>query len=367
MKNRPVVMAVLGTRPEVIKLAPVIRWLEARSDRVTLRICVTAQHREMLDQMMAVFGLRGHVDLDVMKPGQSPMRVLREILAGLEPLLAKRRPKMLLVQGDTTTALAGALAGFHVKIPVAHVEAGLRSYDKKNPFPEEGNRVLVDHVSDLLFAPTRAAKLNLIRENVPAESIFVTGNTAVDAIQWSLKHCGRTEAVASAAPYVLVTIHRRESFGAPIQDIFRALVRLVEDRPDLRIVYPVHPNPNVRRWAYRMLRHPRIELREPASYMDFAALMKGSVLIMTDSGGIVEEAASVNKPVVILRNVTERPELVEAGGAVLAGTDTTKILRLTQRIFSDRELRERMSRVKNPYGDGKAAERIGRVILGRLT
>lgn len=366
LMKKPKIMVVLGTRPEVIKLAPVVHWLSARRSQVLVQVCVTAQHREMLDQMMKTFGLPTHVDLDVMRADQSPMRVIREVLAGLEPLLLRQKPDMVIVQGDTTTALAGALAAFHMKVPVAHVEAGLRSFNRQNPFPEEANRVLVDHLSELLFAPTSAAKANLLRENIPSARILVTGNTVVDALHWSLHQAGGSSAHPAPVPYLLVTIHRRESFGQPIQNIFRALRSLVESRKDLHICYPLHPNPNVRRCALRMLRHPRIQLRGPVPYLDFVRLMRGARLILSDSGGIVEEAASLNKPVIILRQVTERPELVGRGGAVLAGTETKTIVRETQRILSNESLWRKMSRVKNPYGDGRAADRIGSSILRYL-
>lgn len=363
----PKLLVVLGTRPEVIKLAPVILSLGERLGRGAMHLCATAQHRGMLDQMMGTFGLRADSDLDVMREGQTSMYVLREILAGLEPVLLKVKPDMLIVQGDTTTALAGALAAFHHKIPVAHVEAGLRSADLGNPFPEEGNRVLVSRLAALHFAPTATARENLLREDIPASRVFVTGNPVVDALQWALRQpVSRNVDPFRGKPYLLVTMHRRESFGRPIREIFASFRELVERDPELRICYPVHPNPHVRLWAHKLLRHQRIVLAEPTPYVDFVHLMRGARLILTDSGGITEEASSLSKPAVILREVTERPELVKLGGAVLSGTRTSGIVRATRRILNDPAVYRRMSQVANPYGDGRAARRIADIILRRL-
>ncbi len=351
------VLVLAGTRPEAVKLAPVVRALRARLGAGAASLGVSAQHRDMLDAALRELDLRADFDLNVMRPGQTPLAALSAMLTGLERELRRRPPAVVVVQGDTTTALAGALCAFHLKIPVAHVEAGLRTGNLADPFPEEANRSLIARLAAVHFAPTPAAREHLLREGIDPARVRVTGNTAVDAVLWA-----RERALAAGAPppgpYVLVTLHRRESFGAPMERLFKALLRLLDAEPGLRLIYPVHPNPQVRQAALRAVRHSRALLRPPAPYLEFVRLMSGARLIMTDSGGIVEEAASLRKPVIILRETTERPELVAAGGAILAGTGTRGVVAAARRVLGDAALYRRMTRVANPYGDGKAAGRI---------
>jgi len=356
------VLAVVGTRPEVIKLAPVLNRLR-RERNVAVRLCVTAQHRGLLDGMLRVFGLQPHADLDLMRARQTPGEVLRRTLRGLDRVLARQRPDLVLVQGDTTTALGAALAAFHRRIPVAHVEAGLRTGDLRCPFPEEANRVLIDRVSALLFAPTAAARRNLLREGVRPGRIVVTGNTVVDALRWAAGRPHRLRHPAlrrlGPGPLAVVTLHRRESWGAPMAEIFQALLEAARRLPDLRWVYPVHPNPAVRLPARRILRHPRILLTPPLDYLDFVHLMKRARFIVTDSGGIQEEAPSLGKPVVVAREKTERAETL-GRGSTLAGTSRPALLRALLRCAAQKS---RPPRAANPFGDGKASDRITHALL----
>jgi UDP-N-acetylglucosamine 2-epimerase (non-hydrolysing) len=356
------VLAVVGTRPEVIKLAPVLNRLRREQD-VAVRLCVTAQHRGLLDDMLRVFGLKPHADLDMMRARQTPGEVLRRTLRGLDRVLDRQRPDIVLVQGDTTTALGAALAAFHRRIPVAHVEAGLRTGDLRCPFPEEANRVLIDRISDLLFAPTRAARRNLLREGVRPGRIVVTGNTVVDALRWAAARPHRLRHPAlrrlGPGPLAVVTLHRRESWGATLAEIFQALLEAARRLPDLRWVYPVHPNPAVRLPARRILRHPRILLTPPLDYLDFVHLMKRARFIVTDSGGIQEEAPSLGKPVVVAREKTERAETL-GRGSVLAGVSRRALVRAILRCAAQPP---RPPRAANPFGDGKASDRIARALL----
>jgi UDP-N-acetylglucosamine 2-epimerase (non-hydrolysing) len=358
------ILVVFGTRPEVVKLAPVIRAIE-KTPGLRPVLCATAQHRGMLDQMTEAFALRPDHDLNLMRPGQTPDEVAERVLASLRPVLSRESPDLLMVQGDTTTAAAAALAAFYRGVPVAHVEAGLRSFNPADPFPEEINRSLVDRFAALLFAPTSRSKRNLLREGAAASRIFVTGNTAVDALKWALDREPAPEA-ASGEKTVLVTLHRRESFGKPLEGLFRALREIVDRHPDARIVYPVHPNPSVKGLAGRMLSHERISLRPPAGYFDMVRLMRSCLFILTDSGGIQEEAPTLGKPVLVARNATERPEVLEAGAARLVGTNPARVFREASRLLKDGRLRRRMSGVKNPYGDGRAAERIASAVRAFL-
>ncbi|MBI5241960.1 MAG: UDP-N-acetylglucosamine 2-epimerase (non-hydrolyzing) [Elusimicrobia bacterium] len=355
------VLAVAGTRPEVIKLAPVLARLR-REPGVRVRLCVTAQHRRLLDDMLKVFGLKPHADLDLMRPRQTPAQVLRRTLRGMGRALARPRPDLVLVQGDTTTALGAALAAFRLGIPVAHVEAGLRTGDLDCPFPEEANRILIDRGSALLFAPTPGARRNLRREGVPADRIVMTGNTVVDALRWaaSRPHRFREPALRGlgSAPLAVVTLHRRESWGKPLAGIFRAILEAARLLPDLLWVYPVHPNPAVSLPARRLLRHPRILLVPPLDYLDFVHLLRRARFIVTDSGGIQEEAPSLGKPVVVAREKTERPETL-GRGSLLAGVSRPALVRAILRCAR----RPERPRAVNPFGDGKAAERIARALL----
>lgn len=343
------VLVVLGTRPEAVKLAPVVRALRRR--RVPTTVLSTGQHRELLADALGTLGLRCDADLGLMRPGQDHLRLAAGVVGGLGPHLARLKPALALVQGDTTTAAAAALACRLAGVPVAHVEAGLRSFDLDNPFPEEGNRVLVDHLSSLRFAPTRGALANLRREGLSRGS-SVTGNTAVDAVRWAAARAPRGEEGC-----VLATLHRRESFGRPLAGMLGALRRLAGRRPE-RVVFLVHPNPAVRRAAARLRPHPRLELRPPLPYLDFVGLLAGCRLLVTDSGGLQEEAAALGRPVLVARERTERPELLAAGGGLLVGRDPARLLRAAERVLGDARLWRRMARAKNPFGDGRAGERI---------
>ena len=366
------ILCVVGTRPEALKMAPVIQALSGRPG-VACRVCVTAQHREMLDQVLALFDIRPDVDLDLMQPDQDLTQVTCGVLAGLGPVLAAERPDAVLVQGDTTTTMAGALAAFYAHVPVGHVEAGLRTGNFDAPWPEEANRVLTTHLARWHFAPTDTARQNLLREGVASAAITVTGNTIIDAlltIAGRLEHDGMLAAAMRArfpwidarARLVLVTAHRRESFGAPLEAICRALRRLA-DRGDVQLVYPVHRNPNVHEPVHRLLGgHPRIVLTEPQEYLPFVYLMTRAHLILTDSGGIQEEAPSLGRPVIVLRNTTERPEAVAAGTVLLAGTDEGRIVDTATRLLDDPAAHAAMSAAHNPYGDGQAAPRIVAVL-----
>jgi len=358
------ILTIFGTRPEAIKLAPVIKELERRNDVFVSKVCVTAQHREMLDPFLQLFGINPDWDLNIMQPNQSLFDVTAKALVKLKEVLEKENPDLVLVQGDTTTTFTAALAAYYLKIKVGHVEAGLRTLDKYNPFPEELNRRLVGHIADLHFAPTKRAKENLLSEGIPESSIFVTGNTVVDALFMILARTKSEDYLPKALSQpdrklILVTAHRRESFGEGIANICLALKEIVKRVPDVEIVYPVHLNPNVREPVYRMLSGmERVHLIEPLDYISFVHLMKASYLILTDSGGIQEEAPSLGKPVLVLRNTTERPEAVEAGAAKLVGTDPQRIVAETLRLLQDPSEYSKMANAPNPFGDGKASLRI---------
>jgi len=358
------VMFCFGTRPEAIKLAPVIQELSRRAREFQPVVLVTAQHRQMLDQVLRVFDITPDYDLDVMRPGQSLADVTVGVLRGVERVLRRVGPDLVMVQGDTTSALAAALAAFYERIPVGHVEAGLRTGDKYSPYPEEMNRRLVSSLADLHFAPTRTARDNLLREGVPRGRIRVTGNTVVDALRairaskakWRVPVLDR---IAPGQRVVLVTAHRRESFGPGFGRICRALRTIVERSPDVEVVYPVHLNPNVRRPVRAILgRNPRVHLLEPMEYLPFVRLMERAYLILTDSGGIQEEASVLGKPVLVMRDVTERPEAVAAGIARLVGTDTDMIVSATERLLRSAAPYRSMAHVRNPFGDGRASRRI---------
>jgi len=357
-------MFCFGTRPEAIKLAPVIQELARHPREFEPVVLVTAQHRHMLDQVLRAFDIRPDHDLDLMRPGQSLADVTVGVLRGVERVLRRVRPDMVIVQGDTTSALAAALAAFYQRIPVGHVEAGLRTCDKYSPFPEEMNRRLVSSLADQHFAPTRAAKENLLREGVPRGHIHVTGNTVVDALKAIRRskvawHIPVFDKIAPEQRVVLVTAHRRESFGPGFESICYALRMLVERNSDVEVVYPVHLNPNVRGPVRTILGGTqRIHLIEPLEYLPFVRLMKRAYLILTDSGGIQEEAPALGKPVLVMRDVTERPEAVEAGAAKLVGTDADAIVSTTERLLRSTAAYRKMARVRNPFGDGRASARI---------
>lgn len=363
------VLFVFGTRPEAIKLAPVFLHLQEPNSRVEPRVCVTAQHRGLLDQVLATFGIEPHHDLNVMTPGQSLAQTTSRVVAALDTVIQQEQPHLILVQGDTTTTFCGALAGFYRRVPVGHVEAGLRTGDLSEPFPEELNRVLTTRIAALHFPPTAAAQDNLLREGIAADCITVTGNTGIDAVLWVAGRlaAGRLEAPAwpwagSGRRMILVTAHRRESFGAGMENLCEGL-RRVAARGDVDLVFPVHPNPNVREPVARLLRgQGNIYLIDPQSYVPFVDLMRRSYLLLTDSGGVQEEGPSLGKPVLVMRNKTERTEGVTAGVVRLVGTDPSRIAGSVNELLDNPDLYARMSAVHNVYGDGRASARIAGVI-----
>jgi len=353
-------LAVVGTRPEAIKMAPVVQRL--RKERgCEIVLCATAQHREMLDQVLRLFQLTPDVDLDLMRPDQTPNALAARVFAGMDEVLARLTPDWLLVQGDTTTAMAASIAAFHRRVRVGHVEAGLRTGDFEHPFPEEMNRRVVDLVSQANFAPTRRAVRALGAEDVPDEKIFLTGNTVVDALS---EIAGRDGRIAEE-DLVLITAHRRESFGGPLEGIVRAIGRLAASFPATRFVHVTHPNPNVRSVVRRNEGLPNVSLLDPVDYLELVRLMRRARLILTDSGGIQEEAPTFGKPVLVLRRKTERPEGIEAGLARLVGTDEEEIFEQARRLLSDGKARREMTGATNPYGDGRASERIAAILMGR--
>lgn len=355
------ILTIIGTRPEAVKMAPIIQELARHQGVVESVVVSTGQHREMLDQMFELFDITPDIELDIMRPNQSPSLVAARVLQGLDRLFEQRRPHWLLVQGDTTTVMAAGIAAHHRRVRVGHVEAGLRTYDRMNPFPEEMNRVVADHVSDMHFAPTEQARDNLLREGIDPCSVFVTGNTVVDALLQIAAQPPPPEVEAlldeNKTP-VLVTAHRRENHGPPLERICQALRRLAA-RGDVQIIYPVHQNPNVCGPVHEQLDGvPGIHLTPPLDYASLVHLMKCSRLVLTDSGGIQEEAPTLGVPVLVLREVTERPEAVAAGTVSVVGTDAAAIVREAARLLDDDEAHRQMARATNPYGDGTAARRI---------
>jgi len=365
------IATVFGTRPEAIKLAPVLQALDKRGfDSVVI---VTAQHREMLDQVLDLFSINPDYDLDIMLKKQDLFDISLNALQGLQSLLKKEKPDALLVQGDTTTTFIAALAAFYLKIKIGHIEAGLRTFDKDNPFPEEMNRQLTSRLTDFHFAPTDIAQKNLEREGIPTGNIFVTGNTVIDALletvedDYSFKKPPLNNIDFINNKVVLVTAHRRESWGEPLQNICLAVKKLAEDYQDIEAVFSVHLNPQVQQVARSVLDGiERVHLINPLDYELFVQLMNRSYLILTDSGGIQEEAPSLGKPVLVLREVTERPEAITAGTAKIVGRNTDRIVTEASLLLSNQNEYKKMAKAKNPYGDGKAAERIVDVLLGQL-
>ncbi len=359
--TRQRIVLVVGTRPEAIKLAPVVRRLRQEPDSFDAILCATAQHREMLDRVLEVFDLRPDVDLDLMRPDQSPSELASRAFEALDPMLERLAPNWLIVQGDTTTAMCAAVAAFHRHVRLGHVEAGLRTADLQRPFPEEMNRRVVDLLAEAYFVPTPRAALALAAEGVPEAKIHRTGNTVVDA----LLEVARREGDAPETNTVLITAHRRESFGEPLERIVRAVERLARAFPQTRFLHVVHPNPNVLAAVRRREGPSNIELLEPLDYPGLVRLLRRCRLVLTDSGGIQEEAPTFGKPVLVLREKTERPEGVEAGRALLVGTDEERIVIEASRLLSDGEARHRMAEGPNPYGDGLAAGRIADALAGR--
>lgn len=369
------VLTVFGTRPEAIKLAPVCHALQARSELFDSRIAVTAQHRGLLDSVLRDFELRPAYDLNVMRENQDLFHITVEALAGLRGVLDDHKPHCILVQGDTTTTFVGALAGFYRKLAVGHVEAGLRTHQKYSPYPEEINRRLTGVLADLHFAPTDRARANLLAEGVAAEHVQVTGNTGIDALLWTLRtKASRLDASlppaalrATQGRFILLTTHRRESFGEPLGRTLAAVVDIARRFPDVGVIFPVHPNPNVRTVARERLSGlANVYLIDPVDYIPFCQLMNRASIILTDSGGIQEEAPSLAKPVLVLRDTTERPEGVEAGVARLVGTQRERIVDEATRLLTDDAYYRSMTDKPNPYGDGHAAERIVELLASRL-
>ena len=370
------IMTVLGTRPEAIKMAPVIKALQAQPDQFSCYVCVTAQHRQMLDQVLDLFSIRPDIDLNIMRPNQTLPALTADLLTAITKVLEKERPDMVLVQGDTTTCFVAALAAFYQKIPVGHVEAGLRTYDKHAPFPEEANRLLTTHLAKLHFAPTDISKQNLLKENVPECDTSVTGNTVIDAllwvrdkvknkINWGQVFGSATDVVMNGKPFILVTGHRRENFGEGFLQICAALAELAKQHPTWHIVYPVHLNPQVQEPVHRILSaYSNIHLLEPLDYAPFVYLMEKCYLILSDSGGVQEEAPSLGKPVLVMREITERPEAVDVGTVALVGTSKERIVDRVNKLISDKACYNKMTSVGNPYGDGEAAVKIVEVIKG---
>lgn len=362
-------LCIFGTRPEAIKMAPLALALAA-DERFDAKVCVTGQHREMLDQVLDLFGIQPEFDLSIMKPGQDLTDITTAILQGMKTVFAEFKPDMVLVHGDTATTLAASLVAYYHQIPVAHVEAGLRTGNIYSPWPEEANRKLTSAITTLHFAPTDTSKANLLREGIAEDSIVVTGNTVIDALLDVVKRLDKDEALRkeAAAPtafldpsrrIILVTGHRRESFGDGFERICHALIEIAQQHPDVDIVYPVHLNPNVREPVNRLLQGiDNVHLIAPLDYLPFVHLMSRSHIILTDSGGIQEEAPSLGKPVLVMRDTTERPEAVTAGTVTLVGTDTTAIVKEINRLLIDPKAYEAMSYAHNPYGDGMACQRI---------
>lgn len=364
-------LIVFGTRPEAIKLAPVIAALSKRPDRFRTVVAVTGQHREMLDQVLALYGIVPDLDLDIMRHGQRPEGVLADALTGISALVRELAPDTVLVQGDTITTLAGALAGYYAGVPVGHVEAGLRSGDKQSPFPEEANRRLTTQVTDIHFAPTEVARARLLGEGIPEDDVHVTGNTVVDAVLEAVDMpCEISDPRLAALEagdqrFILMTAHRRENWGPPLEQICLAARDVLDRFGDLTLVFPVHRNPVVREVVDRTLgTHPRALLIEPLDYLPFVKLMRAATLILSDSGGVQEEAPSLDTPVLVLREKTERPEALETGAIALAGVRREPIVSACVRLLTDTDVYGRMVAASNPFGDGHAAERIARILDG---
>ena len=360
------VMSIFGTRPEAIKMAPLVKELERRKEIESI-VCVTAQHREMLDQVLNTFDIKPDYDLNIMKQGQSLADVTTRALVGLEEVIKEVKPDIVLVHGDTTTTFAGALAAFYNQVAIGHVEAGLRTYDKYSPYPEEMNRQMVDKLSDMYFAPTEISKDNLLKENIDESKIYITGNTAIDAMSTTVDENythPELDWINAGERMILLTAHRRENLGEPMRHIFRAIKRVVDEFSDVKVIYPIHMNPKVREVANEVFGDAdRVKLIEPLEVFDFHNFQNKSYIILTDSGGIQEEAPSLGKPVLVLRDTTERPEGIKAGTLKLVGTDEDVIYEETKKLLLDKKEYEKMSKASNPYGDGHASERIVDAII----
>lgn len=367
------ILLVFGTRPEAIKMAPLVKALQKDTEHFETRVCVTAQHRQMLDQVLEVFGITPEYDLNIMAPNQDLYDITAKVLLGLREVLKDFRPDTVLVHGDTTTSMAASLAAFYMQIPVGHVEAGLRTYNMLSPWPEEMNRQVTDRICTYYFAPTEQSKVNLLQENIDAKKIFITGNTVIDALLMAVDIISTTAGVKEKMAkelqekgytvgdreYILVTGHRRENFGDGFLHICKAIKELAALHPEMDIVYPVHLNPNVQKPVYELLSGlSNVYLISPLDYLPFIYAMQHSTLLLTDSGGVQEEAPSLGKPVLVMRDTTERPEAVEAGTVKLVGTNAEAIVSNVTALLLDKEMYKRMSETHNPYGDGQACERI---------
>ena len=363
------VMSVFGTRPEAIKMAPLVKELEKRKEIESI-VAVTAQHREMLDQVLETFDIKPDYDLNIMKQGQTLGDVTTRALQGLEGVIKDCNPDIVLVHGDTTTTFAGALAAFYNRVSIGLVEAGLRTYDKYSPWPEEMNRQMVDCMTDMYFAPTDLSKENLLKQNIDASKIYVTGNTAIDAMSTTVESNYKHEVIdwVGDSRMILLTAHRRENLGEPMRHIFTAIKRLVDEFEDIKVVYPIHKNPLVREIANEILQgNDRVKLIEPLEVFDFHNFQNKSYIIMSDSGGIQEEAPSLGKPVLVLRDTTERPEGIAAGTLKLVGTDEETIYKEAKKLLTDKNAYDKMSKASNPYGDGHASERIADAIIEKFS
>ena len=367
------ILLVFGTRPEAIKMAPLVKALQKDTEHFETRVCVTAQHRQMLDQVLEVFGITPEYDLNIMAPNQDLYDITAKVLLGLREVLKDFRPDTVLVHGDTTTSMAASLAAFYMQIPVGHVEAGLRTYNMLSPWPEEMNRQVTDRICTYYFAPTEQSRANLLQENIDAKKIFITGNTVIDALLMAVDIISTTAGVKEKMAkelqekgytvgdreYILVTGHRRENFGDGFLHICKAIKELAALHPEMDIVYPVHLNPNVQKPVYELLSGlSNVYLISPLDYLPFIYTMQHSTLLLTDSGGVQEEAPSLGKPVLVMRDTTERPEAVEAGTVKLVGTNAEAIVSNVTALLLDKEMYKRMSETHNPYGDGQACERI---------
>lgn len=364
------VMTIFGTRPEAIKMAPLIKELQKREE-IECIVCVTAQHRQMLDQVLETFDIVPNYDLNIMKNGQTLGDITVRVLEGLEKIIKETSPDIVLVHGDTTTTFASSLAAFYNQVDIGHVEAGLRTYDKYSPYPEEMNRQMVDCMTDMYFAPTELSKKNLLLQNIDENKIYVTGNTAIDAMATTVKENYTNKEldwISNDEKLILVTAHRRENLGEPMKNIFRAIRRIVDEFEDVKVLYPIHLNPKVRETAHEVFDGcDRVKLIEPLEVFDFHNFINKCYMIMSDSGGVQEEAPSLGKPVLVLRDTTERPEGINAGTLKLVGTNEENIYKETKKLLIDKNEYKKMSMASNPYGDGHASEKIADAIVKKYT
>jgi len=362
------VLSIFGTRPEAIKMAPLVKELESRKEIKSI-VCVTAQHRQMLDQVLTAFSIKPDYDLNIMQQSQTLSYITTSALTGLQGIIQKEKPDIVLVHGDTTTSYAGALAAFYEEIAIGHVEAGLRTYNKYSPYPEEMNRQMIDCLCDMYFAPTEQSKKNLLEEHKPEEKIYVTGNTAIDALKTTVRNTYNHPEFKWVGEdrLILITAHRRENIGKPMENFFKAIKRILDEFEDVKAIYPIHMNPKVRSIANDVFANSnRIRLIEPLDVIDFHNFLNKAYIILTDSGGIQEEAPSLGKPVLVLRDTTERPEGIAAGTLKLAGTEEENVYTLIKELLTDKDIYAQMSEASNPYGDGFASKRITDAIITNM-